>query len=89
MWVVYGSGARQFTLPFFPMISRNVLVRFFIVYNLSSSDWQRANEFLDGCLRRDMLRHNIAARLPLASVAQAHELVESGKVMGNVVVSIE
>ena len=89
MWVVYGSGARQFTLPFFPMISRNVLVRFFIVYNLSSSDRQRANEFLDGCLRRDMLRHNIAARLPLASVAQAHELVESGKVMGNVVVSIE
>ena len=31
IWVVYGSGARQFNLPFFPMISRNILVRFFIV----------------------------------------------------------
>jgi NADPH:quinone reductase len=89
MWVVYGSGARQFTLPFFPMISRNVLVRFFIVYNLSAFDRQLATAFLDDCLRRDLLQHNIAARLPLASVAQAHELVESGKVIGNVVVSIE
>jgi NADPH2:quinone reductase len=89
MWVVYGSGARQFTLPFFPIISRNVLVRFFIVYNLSAFDRQLANAFLDDCLRRDLLQHNIAARLPLASVAQAHELVESGKVIGNVVVSIE
>lgn len=89
MWVVYGSGARQFTLPFFPMISRNVLVRFFIVYNLSAFDRQLANAFLDDCLRRDLLQHNIAARLPLASVAQAHELVEAGKVIGNVVVSIK
>ena len=29
---VYGSGARQFSLSFFPMISRNILVRFFMVY---------------------------------------------------------
>jgi NADPH2:quinone reductase len=89
MWVVYGSGARQFNLPFFPMISRNLLVRFFIVYNLSASDRERANAFLEDCLRRDLLQHNIAARMPLASIAQAHELVESGKVIGNVVVSIE
>jgi NADPH2:quinone reductase len=27
-WVVYGRGARQFTIPFFPMISRNFGVRF-------------------------------------------------------------
>jgi len=88
MWVVYGSGARQFSLPFFPMISRNILVRFFIVYHLSASDRQRANEVLDDLLRRGLLRHNIAARLPLASIAQAHELVEAGSVVGNVVVSI-
>lgn len=31
-WSVYGSGARQFSPPFFPMISRNILVRFFVVY---------------------------------------------------------
>ena len=89
MWVVYGSGARQFSLPFFPMISRNILARFFIVYHLSSADRRRAIAFLDDCLRRDLLQHNIAARLPLAFIAQAHELVESGTAIGNVIVSID
>jgi NADPH:quinone reductase len=88
MWVVYGSGARQFSLPFFPMISRNILVRFFIVYQLSAADRLRANAVIDDFLRRNLLQHNIAARLPLASIAQAHELVEAGSVVGNVVVSI-
>ena len=89
MWVVYGSGARQFSLPFFPMISRNILARFFIVYQLSAADRARANAVLDDFLRRDLLQHNIAARLPLASIAQAHDLVEAGSVIGNVVVSID
>jgi NADPH:quinone reductase len=89
MWVVYGSGARQFSLPFFPMISRNILVRFFIVYQLSAADRLRANAVLDDFLQRNLLQHNIAARLPLASIAQAHELVEAGSVVGNVVLSID
>lgn len=41
MWVVYGSGARQFSLPFLPMISPNILVRFFIVYHQSAYYRQR------------------------------------------------
>ena len=89
IWVVYGSGATQFTLPFFPMISRNILTRFFIVYHLSTADRQRANAVLDDFLRRDLLKHNIAARVPLASIAHAHDLVETGSVIGNVVVSID
>lgn len=89
MWVVYGSGAPQFSLPFFPMISRNIGVRFFIVYQLSAADRLRANAVLDDFLRRDLLQHNIAARLSLAAIAQAHERVESGSVVGNVVVCID
>lgn len=87
-WVVYGSGAKQFTLPFFPMISRNFGVRFFIVYHLSAADRRRAVEALTDFLRRDMLQHNIGMRLPLASIAEAHAAVESGAVTGNVVLSI-
>ena len=87
-WVVYGSGTRQFTLPFFPMISRNFGVRFFIVYNLSDSDRRRAIEILTDFLLRDALQHNIGLKLPLASIAEAHQAVESGAVTGNVVLSI-
>ena len=87
-WVVYGSGARQFTLPFFPMISRNFGVRFFIVYNLSDSDRRRAVAVLTDFLGRDALQHNIGMKLPLVSIAEAHDAVESGVVTGNVVLSI-
>jgi NADPH2:quinone reductase len=87
-WVVYGSGARQFTLPFFPMISGNFGVRFFIVYNLSDSDRYRAINVLTDLLHRDGLQHNIGLTLPLASIAQAHHAVENGQVTGNVVLSI-
>jgi NADPH2:quinone reductase len=87
-WVVYGSGARQFTLPFFSMISRNFGVRFFIVYNLSDSDRRRAIKILSEFLRQEALLHNIGMRLPLASIAEAHHMVESGAVTGNVVLSI-
>jgi NADPH:quinone reductase len=87
-WVVYGSGARQFTLPFFPMIARNFGVRFFIVYHLSEADRRRVVRVLTDFLQRGLLQHNIAVKLPLASIAQAHRAVESGAVSGNVVLSL-
>ena len=86
--VVYGSGAAQFELPFFPLIVRNVTIRCFIVYNLSAADRRRALETLTGLLARGGLQHQIAERLPLAQVARAHELVERGEALGNVVLSI-
>lgn len=87
-WVVYGSGTRQFTLPFFPMIERNFCVRFFIVYNLSDSDRRRAVGVLTEFLRREALQHNIGLKLPLVSIAEAHHAVENSAVTGNVVLSI-
>ena len=87
--VVYGSGAPAFTLPFFPLIARNLALRFFIVYNLEPADRQRAQATLGGWLERGALVHAIAERWPLAQVAQAHESVESGRAVGNVVLSLE
>lgn len=86
--VVYGSGKGEFTLPFFPLISKNVTMRFFIVYNLDEADRERAVASLTGFLQRGVLQHLIAQRLPLAQIVQAHELVESGRAVGNVVISL-
>jgi len=87
--VVYGSGAPEFSLPFFPMIVRNVTVRCFIVYQLADDDRARAERTLERLLSEGKLRHNIGERLPLSQIAQAHELVESGRAVGNVVLSTE
>ena len=86
--VVYGSGAAQFTLPFFPLIVRNITLRFFIVYNLNAAHRAAAIATLTSWLGRGQLQHRIAARLPLESIAEAHELVESGRAVVNVVLDI-
>jgi NADPH2:quinone reductase len=87
-WVVYGSGAPQFSLPFFPLIVKNLQLRFFIVYNLDAVDRAQAHDTLHSLLVQGKLRHNIAARLPLEKIADAHELVAQGKVAGNVVLQM-
>lgn len=86
--VVYGSGAGRFELPFFPLIAKNIELRFFIVYNLAAADRQRAQATLSAWLERGALSHAIAARIPLADVAAAHEWVEQGRALGNVVLAI-
>jgi NADPH2:quinone reductase len=86
--VVYGSGAPQVAIPFFPAIVKNVTVRFFIVYNLDAVARRRALDGLAALLDAGRLVHNVAARLPLARIAEAHELVEGGRVAGNVVIDL-
>lgn len=86
--VVYGSGKPEIPVPFFPSIVKNVRVRFFIVYNLNPDDRAGCIVQLTEWLERGSLAHNIATRLPLSAIAQAHELVESGKAVGNVVLQV-
>jgi NADPH:quinone reductase len=85
---VYGSGKPEVAVPFFPSILKNVRFQFFIVYNLSPADRARAIAGVSGLLHEGRLQHNVAARFPLARIADAHELVESGTAAGNVVVDL-
>src|SRR5687767_9727420 len=86
--VVYGSGAPDIAVPFFASILKNARYYFFIVYNLNAAD--RASDLVDvsRLLSENKLKHQIAARMPLAQAAQAHRLVESGQAVGNVVLDI-
>lgn len=86
--VVYGSGAPEIAVPFAPAILKNVRLRFFIVYNLTPEDRARAVTDMTRLLEEDALTHNIAARLPLGRVAEAHEMVEQGRAAGNVVLEV-
>jgi NADPH:quinone reductase len=85
---VYGSGAPEIAVPFFPSILKNVRFQFFIVYNLSEADRGRAVSGVTALLAAGRLQHNIAQRLPLSRIAEAHELVESGRSTGNVVIDV-
>lgn len=83
---VYGSNAAEACLPFFPMILSGAAVRFFIVYDLPDPVRRAAIEDLTRWLQEGRLAHAVAAAYPLERIAEAHDAVEGGKVIGNVVV---
>lgn len=87
--IVYGSGNSEIGVPFSPAIRRGVHLYFFIVYSLNPDVRQSAITDLSMLLTENRLNHNIAARLPLAQIAEAHDLVEQGRVSGNVILEVE
>jgi NADPH2:quinone reductase len=86
--IVYGSGAPDISVPFSAAIRKGIHMHFFIIYNLNRVARERAIADLSMLLEGGHLKHNIAARLPLAQIAEAHELVERGRVNGNIVLEV-
>jgi NADPH2:quinone reductase len=86
--IAYGSSASPLQLPFYPLIARNLALKFFIVYHLTEGARATAVATLHRLLRHGRLRTLIGARLPLEEIATAHELVERGAVTGNVVLRL-
>ncbi len=84
--IVYGSGDWTATLPLRSWLVHGVTASFFIVYELGDEVRARAVADLTQWLERNRLIHRIAARFSLDETALAHEAVESGRQIGNVVV---
>jgi NADPH:quinone reductase len=87
--IVYGSGTPEISVPFSPAIRKGIHLYFFIVYSLDSAVRESAIADLSKLLEENRLLHNIAARLPFERIVEAHELVEQGKAIGNVVLKVE
>jgi NADPH2:quinone reductase len=87
--IAYGSSQAEIPVPFFPMILKNLRLRFFIVYNLSQKDRERAIKDLSRMLKDGDLSHNISVRLPLEKIAEAHELIERGQLTGNAIIGMD
>ena len=86
--VVYGMGAREVTIPAGALMLRNNRLLMILVYELLPADRRAALEDLTRMLSDDQLLHNVALRCPLSVVAAAHEAVERGTLIGNVVLDI-
>jgi NADPH2:quinone reductase len=69
-------------------LSKNLQLRFFLVYSLSPQDRARPIDTLMQMLEQDQLQHNIGARMSLDDIVQAHEMVERGEVTGNLVLKV-
>lgn len=84
----YGTNNQQVGLEFTRMIVMGIAIRFFIVYELAEDARRAAVAHLTRLLEAQTLQHAIAATYPLDRVVEAHEAVEQGRHIGNVVVTM-
>jgi NADPH2:quinone reductase len=84
--VVYGTGSAEATIPAQPSLVNAMKIEFVYVYELTASEREAAVSAINRMLENKTLINNVALTLPLSDIAAAHEAVEGGKIMGNVVV---
>jgi NADPH2:quinone reductase len=85
--VVYGTGP-QAQIPASFCLVNNITLKFMIVYELTPPDREAAVIEVMRMLEASRLTHNVAATFPLSDIIAAHQLVEQGKAIGNVVVHV-
>ncbi|HSY86243.1 MAG TPA: NADPH:quinone reductase [Verrucomicrobiae bacterium] len=76
-------------IPFYPLMFKAATIRLVLVYILTKEERAQTIADLTRAMEQGTLRHAVAESFPLEKIAAAHEAVESGKVMGNVVIEIE
>lgn len=87
--VCYGSNQPgEVTVDFRTLLFNSLRLTFFIVYELPPDDRARAIADLDALLRAGQLRHKVAQTFALDDIAAAHEAVETGRAVGNVVIRV-
>ena len=85
----YSSGEEnQPSVPFLPFLFKNIFVRFVLVYAMPKQAHQAAAKDIITCLKEGLLKHKIAQKLPLTKIVAAHEAVEKGEGIGNIIVEI-
>lgn len=85
--ICYGSnvpGANA--VPFGELLYKSLTLQFFLVYELSDSERTATIEAIGSMLEAGALTHIIGARFSLDDIASAHEAVEAGRILGNVVI---
>jgi NADPH2:quinone reductase len=87
--VSYGSNARgDIPLAFGAWLPRSISLHFFLVYDLLAGEREQAIRSLNAMLEQGQLQHLLAPAYELEDIVSAHEAVESGRVLGNVVVAL-
>lgn len=88
--ICYGSNPPpDISISFRPLLFNSIGLKFFLVYELTPADRLACLTQLNDMLAQGRLQHSIGAVFPLDQVVVAHETVEAGQTMGNVVLDIK
>jgi NADPH2:quinone reductase len=81
-------GAREPVLPVYPLMARNATIDMVLVYTMPDAAKRRAIDDITAWLATGTATLAVAARYPLERVAAAHDFVERGDKIGQVIVEI-
>lgn len=87
--VIYGTGAPECPIPSMFFLRNAATLKYIYVYELTPAERAAALSAITRALETGTLKTMIGATFQLAETAAAHEAVEGGKVLGNVVIAIE
>lgn len=76
-------------IPFWPMLARDLTVRFVLVYAMSREAHDDAAAFITEALTGDRFVHQVFGRFRLEEAAAAHEATESMRNVGKVLIDID
>jgi NADPH2:quinone reductase len=86
--VVYGTGSPEAQIPAQFLLVNQITMKWIFVYELTQAERADAIGAITRMLESKSLINNVALTLPLKDIVAAHEAVEQGKAMGNVVITI-
>lgn len=84
----YATGDPAPTIPFWPLLFKNARLFFLGSDDFPAEAKQTAAHAVNVALTSGWTGYGIEVQYPLASIAEAHEAVEAGKVDGRVVLSL-
>jgi NADPH2:quinone reductase len=86
--VVYGTGSAEASIPAQFLLVNAIAIKFIFVYELTAQERTAAVSAINRMLEAKTLINNVALTMPLNDIVAAHEAIEQGKAMGNVVVTL-
>lgn len=75
-------------VPTYDLIYKNLTVHYVLVYAMPKAAHKKAAEDITTALKAKVLKHRIAQQFSLDQIAEAHERLESGQAIGNLVITI-
>jgi NADPH2:quinone reductase len=83
----YSSTAvREPVLPYYPLAYKGVTIHLIQAYIMAAARREAMLHDVMRLLENGSLLHRVGARFPLSATAAAHEALESGRIIGNIVV---
>lgn len=87
--ICYGSNdMTRVTFDFKTWLYNSVTLKLFLVYDLTDAEREQAVQGLNELLQQDSLKHTIGARFTITETAIAHQTVENGQTIGNVIIEL-